>query len=520
MMTFNEGGFETLPCENTPDLFLVGRVSDEQVMDRTPIYTPNTLQEWVAGLDRRVYAALIGLALGVLGGLIGLSTVVLGPPLTFGAIFGLLAALYILTDVSAALYGVIFVTALLPFGTLPFKIGFTPTFLDLVMGAFLVVYVFQWMTGRRRALQFTPVHALIGLYVMWLLLSFALGLRYASPTSADLRQFAETLLSIGLVFVLVDLLRDPQTLRRLVLVVLAAVGMQAAIALILYFLPDALSENILVRLARIGYPNGGVIRYIEDNPALSERAIGTWVDPNALGGILAVFASMIAPQWFAAKPVLRWRWLTALVLGLVGLALVLTLSRASMLAFGIGLAFIGLHRGYRKYLALIILGVLAVLVLPQTRDFLQHFIDAFTGSDLSTQMRLGEYGDSLKLIGRYPVFGVGFTGTPEIDLYTDVASMYLIMANQIGLIGLSIYLGTMGAVFAYGLRSWRAARNHPLLSSIHLGYQAALLTALINGVADLYFFRTDFQASITIFWLVVALALASSRLALEQESLA
>ncbi len=480
------------------------------------MYETNGLQHWVSSLDRRIYTVLIGGAIGLTAGIIAIMLAALGPVITFGAVLGILAGLYVLSNVSAALYGVIFVAALLPFGTLPFKIGITPTLLDVAMGAFVLVYLLQWMTGQRQGLRLTPVHGLIALYIGWLLLCFALGLRYAMPTSAILRQFAETLISISMTFILVDLLRDSKMLRRLVLVVMAAVGAQALVAIGLYLMPDDLAERTLVRLARIGYPNGGVIRYIEDNRALAERAIGTWVDPNALGGILAVSAAMIAPQLFAKRPVLRYRWLTFGVLGAVALALLLTFSRASMLAFAIGICFIGLFPGYRKYLVLAALGACAILVLPQTRSYVERFAAAFQGADLATQMRLGEYGDSLELINQYPIFGVGFTGTPNNNLYTDVASMYLIMGNQIGLVGVAVYGTTIAAVFLYGWRARQVAKNIPDLESIQLGYYAALLTALLNAVADLYFFRLDFHASITIFWLIVALALASSRLAIEQ----
>ena len=472
----------------------------------------NALQNWITRLDRRAYGALVGVIIGLVGGGVALLLAIAGPVITFGAILGLLAGLYVLSNTSAALYGVIFVATLLPFGTLPFKIAITPTLIDVAMGAFLIVYLFQWMTGRRQQIRLTPVHALIVLYMLWLILAFALGLRFAMPKSADIRQFAETLLSISMVFILVDLLREPQALRRLVQVIMIAITLQAVIALILYVLPDDTAERTLIRLARIGYPNGGVIRYVEDNPALSERAIGTWVDPNALGGILAVSAAMIAPQVFARKPIIRYRWLTFGVLGLVTLALILTFSRASMLAFGIGVCFIATFKGYRRFIPLIILGACLLFLLPQTRSYIERFGQAFTGSDLATQMRLGEYTDSFKLISRYPVFGVGFTGTPEINLYTDVASMYLIMANQIGLVGVGIYALAIAAIFVYGWRARRYSVTIPELEAIHLGYHAALLTALINATADLYFFRLDFQASITIFWLVVALALASSRL--------
>lgn len=473
----------------------------------------NSLQIWISALDGRRYTLVVGFALGVVGAGIGLLIAGLGPLLAIATIFGALVGLYVITDINIALYAIIATVMLLPFGVFPVKIAITPTLLDLALGGFLLVYVVQWMTGRRGGLHLTSVHALVAVYLMWLIFAFALGLRHASPTSAIIRQFAETILSISMVFILTDLLRNPAMLRRLVLVILLAIGAQAILAVALFLAPDALTESILVRLSRIGYPNGGVIRYIEDNPALGERAIGTWVDPNALGGILASAAIIIAPQIASKKPVLRYRWLTFAVFAVVGLALFLTASRAAFLALAAGMTLLALVR-YRRMIPLLVMGALLFLVLPQTQDYIDRMLQAFQGADLATQMRLGEWSDSIELIGRYPLVGVGFTGTPEIDIYTDVANMYLIMANQIGLTGVFIFLLAMGGVFLFGARAWKHAKHDPDLAAIHLGYHAALLTALVNAVADLYFFRLDFQSSITWFWLIVALCVASSRLVL------
>jgi len=477
----------------------------------------NAVTIWISRLDRRAYAIAVGTCVGVTGAAIGLLIALLGPLLATAAILGLLAGLYIITDVRIALYGIVLIVLLLPFGILPVKIAITPTLLDLALGGFLLVYLCQWMTGRRGGIKLTPAHALIAVYLMWLVLAFALGLRHAGPTSSTLRQFAETLLSISLVFILVDLLRSPAMLRRLALVILLAIGAQALLAITLYAAPDNLAEALLVRLSRIGYPAGGVIRYIEDNPALRERAIGTWVDPNALGGILATAAIIIAPQIASRRPVIRQRWLTLLIFLMVVLALLLTGSRASFLALLAGLLVIAAVR-YRRLLPILALAALLFLVLPQTQDYLDRLVQAFQGADLATQMRLGEWRDSLSLIARYPLVGVGFTGTPDIDIYADVANMYLMMANQIGLTGLVIFLIAMAGVLVYGARAWRAAQTKPEFAAIHLGFHAALITGLVNAVADLYFFRLDFQSSITWFWLIVALCLASSRLARETET--
>ncbi len=472
----------------------------------------NALTLWFSQLNSRSYALALGLSIGFIGAGIGLLIAGVGPLLALAAILGALAGLYVITNVNIALYTIIGSVILLPFGIFPVKIALTPTLLDLALAGFLLVYLFQWMTGRRGGLQLTPVHVLVAVYLMWLVFAFALGLRHAGPSSSTIRQFAETILSIGMVFILVDLLREPAMLRRLALVIFIAIGAQAFLAVALFLAPDALAEALLVRLSRIGYPNGGVIRYIEDNPALGERAIGTWVDPNALGGTLATAAIIIAPQLAAVKPIIRRRWLTLVIFLLAVLALFLTASRASFLALSAGLLVIAVIR-YRRLLPLLLLAGLLLLILPQTQGYIYRLAQAFQGADLATQMRIGEWTDSLELIARYPLFGVGFTGTPEIDLYSDVANMYLIMANQIGLTGLLIFLLTMTGVFAYGARAWRRAKVNPVFAAIHLGFHAALLTGLVNAVADLYFFRLDFQASITWFWLIVALCLASSRLA-------
>ena len=91
--------------------------------------------------------------------------------------------------------------------------------------------------------------------------------------------------------------------------------------------------------------------------------------------------------------------------------------------------------------------------------------------------------------------------------------MYLIMANQIGITGVVIFLTAMVAVLAYGWRAWRRIPQDTAHASLHLGLHLALLTALINAFADLYFFRLDFQSPITWFWLIVGLCIASTTLA-------
>jgi O-antigen ligase len=261
-----------------------------------------------------------------------------------------------------------------------------------------------------------------------------------------------------------------------------------------------------------GYPEGpGVLRFINDDPSLPQRATGTAIDPNALGGLLIMMLTLTVPQLFAAKPVIKRGWVMVGV-GLMGLALLFSFSRGSFVGAGAALFLLGLVR-YRKLLLILVLALALILILPQTQGYVTHFVQGVQIEDLATQMRIGEYTDAIKLIQRYPIFGVGFTGTPEIDTYLEVANLYLMMASEMGLVGLAAFLIVMLTLFISGWRIRQRVRARSGFEPIWWGYHTALAGALMGGVFDHYFFNLDFHHSVTLFWLFVGLAAASTRLA-------
>jgi O-antigen ligase len=166
---------------------------------------------------------------------------------------------------------------------------------------------------------------------------------------------------------------------------------------------------------------------------------------------------------------------------------------------------------YRRALALLILVVALVLILPQTRELVEHFADGFQGRDLATQMRFGEYRDAFRLIERYPLLGVGFVGAPDVDLYIGVSSMYLLIAQQMGLLGLAAFALVLIVLFAGAVHAWPRVSEDDRLSAIYLGAHGAVLGALFSGIFDHYFFNIDFHNSVMLLWSVIALA-ASSQL--------
>ncbi len=458
---------------------------------------------------------LLAVLFAIVSILLSLSLTVFGPLITGILLLSTAIGLWLITDIEHAFFGIIAVIAFLPYGTLPFKIIITPTFLDIALAVLIFLYIMEWMTGERRNLQTTPIHLLIIGFIILVIFSFVAGLRYAGLTSTILRRFAELVLSMTLSIVVIDMLRTTEAISKIVRIIFIAGAASAAVAIVIWLLPDTLSNQMLTSLSVVGYPGGHVLQYIESNPGLPERAIGTGMNPNSMGGFMVMLAALTAPQMLEKEAVIKPRWLAVCLWGLLGLCLFLTFSRGALLALAFALIFISAVR-YRKFLLILAgIGVIA-LILPWTQYYIQRLLEGFQGADLSTQMRFGEYKDAIELISRYPVFGVGFAGTPDIDIYLGVANVYLTIASNMGILGLTAFLLLTIGIFIYAAINRKKIYQNARLFTIWLGAHAAIAGVLANGIFDLYYFNLEFHHIVTFFWIFVGLSVASTRLGLEE----
>lgn len=480
----------------------------------TDVFVSN--RRWVSTLAIVVLSAVVAL-----GG--GLGVALLGGPIALGALLGLIALVLILRRIEIGYAALVAVICLLPFAALPVNFAFKPTFLDLVLIAVFGVWLLERATGKLGGFITTPLTLPVLAFLAMALATFIAGLANAPLNQTVARHFAELILSILLFFLITDTVRTTVRLRLLTRLLIIGGSLAALIAVILYLLPDDTTMDLLSRLRVFNYPEGpGVLRYIRDDPSLPQRATGTSIDPNALGGLLIMMVTLAVPQLFTKYPVLRRGWLIV-GLGFMGLALLLSFSRGSLVGVALAAGALGVVR-YRKLLPIMIAALTLVLILPQTQGYVTHFFDGLQvledagASDLSTQMRVGEYTDALILIQRYPVFGVGFTGTPDIDTYLKVANLYLTIASQMGLVGLGAFLIVMAVLFGSAWHARAQVADRPEIEPIWWGLHTALLGALVGGVFDHYFFNLDFHHSVTLFWLYVGLSVVSTRLLTAQRA--
>ncbi|MFP4394627.1 MAG: O-antigen ligase family protein [Anaerolineales bacterium] len=468
---------------------------------------------------RHVWALVILAALLTIGGGIGggwlLAEVGVIP--VAALVIGLGYFAWMLQNIEIAYLGVIGIVTLLPFASLPINIGFTPTFLDMALGGLFFVWSLSYALGEEQSFLATPAGGPVFVFALFAIVSFVAGLSHGAMTTYLIRHFAEVLLSIALFYLVVNTVRDVGRLRRLMRWLIVCATAASALGIALYFTPDETAIRALSALGRLGYPVGpGVLRYIRDDPTLMQRATSTSVDPNVLGSLLNMAMVMATPQLFAKRPLLP-RVILIPCLGVLGLGLGLTISRSAMVGMAMGVFALAVLR-YRKLLPWFALAAILVLLLPWTQSYVDHFIEGIRGEDLSTQMRMGEYKDAFILIRRYPFLGVGFAGAPDLDIYIGVASTYLIIAQQMGLIGLTTFLVVVGVLFVGFWRHRRAATSRSDLEPLWYGIHAALLGGLISGVFDHYFFSLDFHHSVTLFWLVFGLAAAATEIASDSSS--
>ncbi len=463
--------------------------------------SPNTLAKspWFVGLVAGIVAVLGGIVLAVGG-----------PIAAVAIILAVVAAFVVLQNLELGFWGVIAVITLIPFATVPVDIGLTPTLLDLALGATIGVWALRIVTGRQRTMLTAPITLPLVIFMLVAVFAFIFGMNNGPLTSNLIRHFAELLLSLGFVLVVIDYCAQWEKLERLVKVLLLTGAGAAVIGTALWILPDFTANDILNALQRVGYPGGFVIRYIEENPELSERAIGTSVDPNALGGLLLMIGALAGPQVVAKRPIFP-RWLVLGIVGIIFLCLVLTFSRGAMVGLVAGLGYVAVLR-YRRLIPYLAVAGLLFLLLPFTQDYIGRFLEGFQGQDLATQMRFGEYRDAVSLIGRYPLFGVGFAGSPDIDLYLGVASVYLTIGQQMGFLGLLSFAAVFLTLFGYAFFNRHYFKGNERMDPVWLGLHAAVVGGLVAGIFDHYLFNIDFHHAVTVFWFLVGLAVAATRL--------
>jgi len=182
----------------------------------------------------------------------------------------------------------------------------------------------------------------------------------------------------------------------------------------------------------------------------------------------------------------------------------------------VAVIYVATVRYRRLWWLILAAGILATVLLVFVgvgEQFVNRVVQGVQFQDRANQMRLAEYNNAIAVIQAYPFFGIGFGRAPDIDLVAGVSSIYLAIAQRIGIVGLVAFITLMISVF---VRSWRSlaqavAYHHEAHASWLIGLQAGLVAALAVGLLDHYYFNIEFSHMTALLWYTVGLLLAIMR---------
>jgi O-antigen ligase len=470
-------------------------------------------------LPPSLLVALLGIGIG---GALGVAVAIATPLYVVAGLIGLAGFLVLISSVRAGLIGFVAVATLLPFVVIPIEVGPVKfTLVDITIYCVLLVWIARLLTDRRESLRASGIDLQLFLYLAVCVTAFVLGTAY-QLTVSDARLFAKFLTSVVFFFAVVNSVRELKLLRLLMNALVIGGAVASAIAVGLYYLPAPTATRLLASLARFGYPPTGILQYDAGTNVL--KAIGTSIDHNILGATLMMCATLAVGMLVRSQRRRDRIWLF-LALGVTLVGLLLTYSRGSLFGFLVGGAIIATFRFRRLWLIVPML-VVAIALFPSLAEssFVTHIETGIQIQDKATAMRFGEYKDAIRLIVQYPWFGVGFGSSPDVDLYIGVSSIYFLMAENVGLVGLALWAWTIGSVVVQALRqlvrtaprdSWRAAGpNQPPTeaSTIAVGCLGTLASVLVAGLFDHHFVDIHFPHVVAMVWMIVGLLVVALRL--------
>lgn len=467
-------------------------------------------QPWDAPIDRGNPALRISLSALLAGSALGIGIAFASPLMAVMGLFGLAVAVAIFMSPELGVLGFVAVSNLLPFAVIPVRFGLSLTLVDATLTTLLLAWLY-WAIQRGRPVVGSALNFPIMIYMGLALASFVLGLTY-SISPDRLRLFLKSLNSIIFFFSVLNCVRTVTQLRRAVEALLVCGAGAALIAVVFQYLPSDTTIRILSALGPLGYPTGAdVLRPIADTNIL--RAIGTSVDPNVLGGLLMLTSSLFVGQLLSTAPVIPRKALLPMMVVVLA-ALILTGSRSAFGGAVVGAVVVGTFRD-RRLLLVLAAGAVSLFFLPRDWEFVSRLFAGISFQDRASQMRLGEYKDALNLIAMYPWFGIGFGDPPSINLYLGVSSMYLMIGQEMGLLGLASFIAILG-VLAWQLLVGLHEVKEEVTKGMLLSLTAAVTAAAAAGLLDHYFVNIVFPHMIAVFWLYAGLATVAARLARAQ----
>lgn len=311
----------------------------------------------------------------------------------------------------------------------------------------------------------------------------------------SLGYLARWLFYFGLYVVLINVLRvdDVQPIWRTLenlLLIFAAFGILQAL--------------VLPNFAQIVYPNA---RLFYDWDPQGHRLVSTWLDPLLAGAFIMLGLLIQVSQISVGSKVAAWKPT------LLTIALVLTASRAAVLATAVGGVVIFATRGLSKRMLRTAAGLalLAVTAVPAVLWFTGQFNKLQI--DPSAMLRFISWARALNVFIEHPVIGIGFNAWGFVQERYGYERLYvasyaldgglIFIALMTGVVGLSLYLAMLFVTMQRARRIWRAATSPVEHKGLAIGVTAGTIALVVDGLFGNSMFLPFLMEIMWLLWALV-----------------
>ena len=389
-----------------------------------------------------------------------------------------------------------FLVAYIPFSK-QMHVGFGNIIPGLNLTNILVVLLaFLWISERNKKegplLASTPLNTPIFVFVSLGILSIILNIGYGFGylTEAALEYYTRWIVPFFLYFYFVNVIRDKETIKNIVTIIVLVTTMAALMA---------------------------IYEYLE-----TDKRVGGIVDqPNFLAAFFNYY--MFIPFAFFVVHMKRFSYWLLLIPFLIQLrGIMVTFSRASYLAFAVSLYALACFKS-RLFLFLMIAGTVLVILNPaflpegiryrMAQTFQKHHANAEvtevnTGSlDDSASERLKVWEGATAMIKEHPLLGVGFHLFEVKVLHYwagskshDTHNTYLSIASEMGIPALIVFFWILWRFFCAAWRFYKKTQD-PFSKSLTLGILSGLFGLLIS---NMYGCRFNYPEISIYFWILAA----------------
>ncbi|MBI3321168.1 MAG: O-antigen ligase family protein [Candidatus Omnitrophica bacterium] len=383
---------------------------------------------------------------------------------------------------------------------------------NLFMAIAIIGYVLRQLVARRPMLEKSGLNLAVLLFCALGAASLIRGVvagygeEYAATFLIPLKRW---LTPIVLFFLAFHLIRDRRSIQQMIVVMLIVVTAAALMAIKDYI---DVGPNSSLEKTRVG---------------------GIAMQPNMLGAFFVYYMFLFAAFWVDRLKKFRY-WGLLVPFLLCFRAIQVTFSRGAYIAFAAGALAMTFFKNKIACVILICLGVFAFMnpwLLP--RGIAYRFSstmrnvqinDVYESSDLvnnldsSSYSRLQIWAGAVQMIREYPLFGVGYGVFPYfIGRYVtarkqmDAHNSYLIIAAEMGIPALLVFLWILGALFMKTRWLYRHAKD-PFFKSMALGWLGGLSGLM---VANMFGSRLHSEEISSYFWILCGIILRA--VAIERE---